>query len=114
MNRQVFLEKLKENKGLIILKFGADWCKPCKLIENYVNEKFSEMPENVECLKIDIDESIDLYAFLKSKKMVNGVPTILCYEKGNESYVPVDAVSGTNSNELNSFFGRCMDILYEL
>jgi hypothetical protein len=34
---------------------------------------------------IDIDDNFEIYAFLKSKKMVNGVPVILCYKKGNQS-----------------------------
>lgn len=114
MDRTAFVELLKTNTGLIIIKFGADWCKPCKLIEDYVNEKFNSMPDNVTCLKVDIDENLDLYAFLKSKKMVTGVPTILCYEKGNETYIPADAVSGTDNKELDGFFDRCLTILYEL
>lgn len=35
-NRTVFLNLLKDNPGIIILKFGASWCKPCKLIETPV------------------------------------------------------------------------------
>jgi len=114
MNRTNFIELLKENSGLIILKFGADWCNPCKLIEDYVEKKFKEMPTDVTCIKIDIDQHMDLYAFLKSKKMISGIPTILCYEKGNVSYIPVDSVRGTDNKELDLFFDRCLTILSEL
>jgi thioredoxin 1 len=114
MNRTNFIELLKENSGLIILKFGADWCNPCKLIEDYVEQKFKEMPTDVTCIKIDIDQHMDLYAFLKSKKMISGIPTILCYEKGNVSYIPVDSVRGTDNKELDLFFDRCLTILSEL
>ena len=46
--------------------------------------------------------------------MVRGIPTILCYEKGNVSYIPADAVSGTDNKELDAFFDRCLAILSEL
>lgn len=114
MDRNTFVDLLKTNNGLIIIKFGAEWCKPCKTIEGYVEKKFNEMPVDVTCITIDIDEHLDLYAFLKSKKMVVGVPTILCYEKGNISYVPCEIVSGTDNKELDAFFNRCLTILSEL
>lgn len=114
MDRNTFVDLLKENNGLIILKFGAEWCNPCKLIDDYVDQKFKEMPTDVTCIKIDVDEHLDLYAFLKSKKMVQGIPTILCYEKGNETYIPIDIVSGTDEKELDNFFKRCLIILSEL
>jgi hypothetical protein len=50
---------------------------------------------------------IDLYSFLKSKKMVNGIPAILCYHKGNENYIPNDMVTGADPVELHKFFKRC-------
>jgi hypothetical protein len=54
-----------------------------------VEKFFSEAPkEYVICCDIDVDESFDLYAFLKTKKMVNGIPAVLVYEKSNTSYIP--------------------------
>ena len=44
-----------------------------------------------KCMEIDIDESVDLYAFLRMRKMVNGVPTILFYNQENESIYPDDS-----------------------
>ena len=29
-NRNEFLNALKMNPGVIIIKFGAEWCAPCK------------------------------------------------------------------------------------
>jgi thioredoxin 1 len=104
-----FLELLKNNPGLIIAKFGAEWCGPCKKIEDMVLRCFSQMPDNVQPVIIDVDESFELYAFLKSKKMVKAIPTILCYEKGNLSYVPNDAIVGADVDQVNLFFTRCFN-----
>ena len=35
------------------------------------------MPENVTVFDIDVDDSFDLYAWMKTKKQVNGIPVLL-------------------------------------
>jgi len=105
-NRNHFAELLKQNPGLFIIKFGADWCGPCKKIEGLVNEWFNKTNNKVQCALIDVDESFDIYAFLKSKKMVNGIPAILCYYKDNHNYVPDDVVIGADVAQVNAFFQR--------
>jgi len=107
-NREAFAEIVKNNTGVFIVKFGAEWCKPCKQIEAYVKQSFEAMPDNVLCAILDIDERFDTYAFLKSKKMVNGIPALLCYYKGNSSYIPDDVVVGADANQLRMFFERCI------
>jgi thiol-disulfide isomerase/thioredoxin len=106
---EVFGELLKINQGIIILKFGAEWCGPCKKIEQQVYAGFNQMPMNVQPIIVDVDDSFELYAFLKSKKMVKSIPTLLCYEKGNVSYVPDDVVVGANVDEINIFFQECFN-----
>jgi thiol-disulfide isomerase/thioredoxin len=96
-NRAEFLEILKQKKGVFVIKFGADWCGPCKIIEEEVNAM------------IDIDVSLDLYAYLKSKKIISAIPTLLCYHKENTSYVPDDIHTGTDKIQLNTFFENCKE-----
>jgi len=112
-NRDDFLNLLKENPGLIIVKFGASWCNPCKLIEKDVDNFFINSPENVICCDIDIDKNSDVFSYLKSKKMVVGVPILLCYKKGNITYIPDESVSGSDKNQVNTFFKNCVKILKE-
>jgi len=106
-NRQQFFEILKQNPGLILVKLGAEWCGPCKKIKPIVDGFFLSAPDTVLCADLDVDNSFDLYAFLKSKKMVNGIPAILCYKKGNQSYIPDDSVTGVDPTQLDLFFKRC-------
>jgi thioredoxin 1 len=107
-DRSHFAKILESNPGLFIIKFGAEWCGPCKKIENQVKEWIDKMPNTVQCAIIDVDESFDVYAFLKTKKMVNGIPAILCYELGNLNYIPNDAVIGSDVKEVDAFFQRCL------
>lgn len=106
-NRDAFFHLLIHNPGLIILKLGASWCGPCKQIEHVVHAFFATSPPDVVCGDIDVDESFDFYALLKSKKMVNGIPVLLCYKKGNQTYIPDDIVTGSEPGALNEFFKRC-------
>jgi thiol-disulfide isomerase/thioredoxin len=100
------------------LKLGATWCGPCKKIKPVVDAFYASSPDNVICCDVDVDESFDLYAYLKSKKMVNGVPVMMCYKKGNTSFIPDDSITGADPVELDKFFKRCnlhlMSILHSL
>ena len=113
-NRSHFGTILEGNPGLVIIKFGAEWCGPCKQIENDVKHYFGVMPDNVQCISVDIDESFDIYAFLKSKKMVNGIPAILCYKQGNLNYVPDQFVMGAKKDQVKAFFDYCFDFAKSL
>lgn len=104
-----FKEIMETNPGLVIIKLGAAWCGPCKVIELDVKEMFSVMPSNVQCLSIDIDDNIELYSFLKKKRVVNGVPAILCYKRGNTSNIPDDYVIGASKEKFHAFKERCIE-----
>jgi thiol-disulfide isomerase/thioredoxin len=104
-DREQFFEFLKQNPGIMVFKFGADWCKPCQSIKDDVEKYFANTADNVLCFDLDIDDSFDIYAFLKSKKMVTGVPSILAYVKGNDSYASDFAYSYSGGSEaLKNFF----------
>ena len=120
-SREIFEElevenfkNLLQNIGnkIIIIKFSAEWCKPCEKIKPFVHENFNKLNDTFIIFEIDIDESIDLYYVLKTKKMVNGIPSILAYY-GNENrdmekwYIPSDSVIGGDTNQVKLFFDRC-------
>jgi thioredoxin-like negative regulator of GroEL len=106
-NRDAFFHLLQHNPGLIILKLGSGWCAPCAKIKPVVNGFFASSPPEVVCGDIDVDQCFDFYSFLKSKKMVNGIPVLLCFKKGNATYIPDDMVTGADPQQLHQFFVRC-------
>ena len=106
-NRDAFFTLLQHNTGIIVIKLGAEWCGPCKTIKPAIHGFFASSPPEVICADIDVDNSFDFYSFLKSRKMVNGIPVLLCYKKGNSTYIPDDAITGSNAGELHNFFKRC-------
>ncbi len=112
---QAFNQLLATNPGMVILKLGATWCAPCKHIADQVHGLMNQILKvykgKVICCDIDIDECFELYAFLKSKKRVNGIPVILCWEAGNLTYIQNDVVVGANVDEINLLFNRCSNKL---
>ena len=106
-NRDAFAKLLTINPGLILIKLTAVWCGPCKRVKPVVDAFFASSPPNVMCCEIDVDECFDLYSFLKNKRVVNGIPVILCYNQGNLSAYPNDSITGADAGELDKFFKRC-------
>lgn len=98
---------LQNNTGVFIVKLGAEWCGPCKRIEGLVKSCMDQAPANVRCVVIDVDEAIDIYGFLKTKLVVNGIPAILGYYKGNFNYIPNEVVIGADNAQVIAFFQRC-------
>ena len=108
-SRNDLMPLLENNPGLLVLKFGAEWCGPCKTIEEDVNKYFNNMPSNIQCGILDVDDCFDLYAYLKSKKIVNTIPAILCYNKHNLSMIAPDHIlMSSDVNELRDFINVCL------
>lgn len=99
------------HKSMIVIKFSAVWCGPCKKIQPIWDEWLKILPTNIIIAEIDIDESLELYASLKTKKMVNGVPTILAFYgdiKRDHWFIPDDSVIGGNEGMVKNFLSRCL------
>ena len=93
---------------MVILKLGAEWCGPCKTIEPTVKEWFAKMPAHIQCCNIDIDANPELAGYFRKKKIVTGIPALLCYLDDNRDGYPDDFVSGGDINRVKFFFERCI------
>lgn len=103
-------EALKKNE-LIVIKFTADWCGPCKLIKEICKQFEKTKPSSIQYYEINIDESIDLYMKLKKMKMVNGIPALLAYKGGTKEehwYIPDWFHLGSDKKGLLLFFDNCV------
>lgn len=63
-----------------IFKFWAEWCQPCKMLENTVKEILAEDNSNIELISINVDEETDISRQYK----IRSIPTLLKIKDGTE------------------------------
>lgn len=85
-NENNFNELIK--KDLVIVDFFATWCGPCKMLGPVL-----ESLENVEVLKIDVDECPNL----AKEYGIMSVPTLMLFRNGDlkaksSGFMPKDAL----------------------
>ena len=67
--------------GVVVVDFFATWCGPCKMLSPVIDELSGEL-ENVNFVKVDIDQSMDL----AQKFKIVSVPTLKVFKNGEEVY----------------------------
>lgn len=97
-------------KELIILKFTAQWCGPCKKIKHICSSFEQIKPASIQYYEIDIDDSIELYMKLKKMKMINGIPALLAYTNSSKEhwYIPDKCHLGSEQAGVEFFFNECL------
>ena len=77
--------------GVVVVDFFATWCGPCKMLSPVIDELSGEL-ENVNFVKVDIDQSMDL----AQKFKIVSVPTLRVFKNGEE----VDTLMGFMPKEV--------------
>ena len=85
INENDFVSKVVEFDGISVVDFWAEWCGPCKMLAP-VFEELSEELTDVNFVKVDIDQSMDL----AQKFRIVSVPTMKIFKNGEE----VDTLMG--------------------
>lgn len=67
-----------QNSPIALVKFYADWCAPCRLLDVALSNW--KHPRSVRLFKVDIEQS----PALANKMAVVSVPTLIVYKQGEE------------------------------
>lgn len=102
---------LKENPGVVIIKFSATWCSPCKRVAPHINSAIANLPNTYKVYFLDIDESLEIYAYFKTKRMVSAIPSMIAWKKGNTTSIPDNMVTSSDTKQIDAFFQKCADLM---
>ena len=96
------LNEATKNNIKVFVKFGAEWCAPCKKIEPFY-KKISENYKNCIFLSVDIDKA----EMVSNKYNITSVPTFIVCK--NNSYL--ELMKGPDSNKLNEILKNTINML---
>ena len=89
-NGENFDEIVKE--GIILVDFYADWCGPCKMLGNVLEE----VKNDINILKVNIDK----YPELANKFGVMSIPHLVFFKDGREANFSTGLISKSTLLEL--------------
>lgn len=76
-----FKKDVIENKKVVLVDFWASWCPPCRMMAPVLEAIGQKMDENVDVVKVNIEESPDNNA-LASEYNVRSIPNMLIFKDG--------------------------------
>lgn len=78
ITKKDFEKKVLKDEKVVVVKFSADWCHPCKVIEPHL-EKLSKIYDGkIKFYEIDVEESSEIV----NKFDIVNLPTLLIFKNG--------------------------------
>ena len=85
---------LKASK-VVLVDFWAEWCGPCNQLAPVLDELSSELGDQVEIFKVDIDQNTET----PTKYGVRGIPTLILFKDGKQIATKVGALPKSSLKE---------------
>jgi thioredoxin 1 len=83
-----FKSEVLESKGNVLVKFGAEWCGPCRQLDATLKEVANDMSSEVKFYLMDIDENPET----PSQFGVKGIPTVVLFQDGKKMDIKVGSM----------------------
>jgi thioredoxin 1 len=79
------------NEGIHFLKFGADWCSPCRAMDPVLNKFENDHINRVNIHRFDVDTESELTVEFS----IRNIPTIIVIKNGEN----IDRLSGAQTSQ---------------
>jgi thioredoxin 1 len=79
----------------VLVDFWAEWCGPCKQIAPFLEDLASELAEQVQVIKVNIDEN----PLTPTRYGVRGIPTLMLFKNGEVAATKVGALPKSKLKE---------------
>ena len=73
-----FDAKIKNNSGVCLVDFWADWCGPCRMLAPVVDEIAADFAGKAEIYKVNVDEEGEI----AMKFGIMSIPTLIVFKGG--------------------------------
>lgn len=80
----------------VLVKFGADWCGPCRMLESELDQVASGYQGRVAVVRVDIDKHPELARHYR----VSSIPRLLLFQNGQ---IVGDRVGYADHQQLSSW-----------
>lgn len=81
-----FEEMLASSDVPVLVDFYADWCGPCKLMSQILEQVNAQLQGRMRVAKIDTEK----YTQLATQYQIQALPTLILFKQGR----PVDKIEG--------------------
>ena len=89
------------NTDIVITKFSATWCRPCKVLhKTLMDSSKDELFDRVTILEVDLDDSE--FDDLKEEHKVQSIPYLVVEHRNGKK----ETVTGNNIEELRNIIQR--------
>lgn len=68
---------LKLENGITAVKFGAEWCGPCKVVNTQL-DRMKEEFDTIQFISVDVDDNPELAKEYK----ISSLPTVILFRDG--------------------------------
>lgn len=81
-----FQELVTESELPVLVDFYADWCGPCKMMSQILDQVNAELSQQLKVVKINTEN----YPALATQYQVYALPTLVLFKQGQ----PVERIEG--------------------
>ena len=74
-----FQQAVLDSSRPVIVKFGAEWCGPCRSMDQAINELRPKFAHKAGFFIVDIDQKPDLFRHYRSG---SGIPQVMIFQGG--------------------------------